>query len=79
MTISKEHIQISTLNAVVGLILGIGAIFAIFYTAQASDKEDITRVSERVARLETTLPEVNRRLENIEGAVQSINSILLNR
>jgi hypothetical protein len=79
MTISKDQVHITTLNAVIGLTLGIGAIFAIFYTAQASDKKDIADISERVAKLEAVLPETNRRLEGIEGALQSLTSELINK
>jgi hypothetical protein len=77
MTITKEHITIKTTTSVIGLILSIGAIFAIFYNAKADASDRVNDVSQRVAKLEATSPEINRRLENIEGSLQTLNSAVL--
>ena len=77
MVISKSQIQVTTINAILALVLGIGAIFAIFYNAQASNVKAVSEVSERVVKLETTIPELNRRLGGIEGNIQTITSVVL--
>lgn len=79
MTVTKDSIQITTLNAAIGLILGISAILAVFYNAQASDKKDIADVSERIAKVETNVGNTEQRLDRIENKLDGIlNSLRKN-
>lgn len=76
MTISKEKLEISTVNAVIGMILGIGAIFAIFYNVQAATAKSINDVSERVIVVETKNQQYDKDIADIKEKVQEVPTLV---
>lgn len=77
MTISKGELKITTLNATIAFVLGLSALLGFFYNTKAELVEANTELTGRVIKLETIVPEVNRRLESIEGSMQTMNSAVL--
>jgi uncharacterized protein (DUF2164 family) len=77
VVISKEKIEITTLNAVLAIVVFTAGICTVFYTTISGVNDANAKVSERVGRLETIVPEVNRRLENIEGNINTFTSAVL--
>jgi hypothetical protein len=76
MTISKERITISTTSAVISLILGIGAIFAIFYNAKADASDRVNDISQRVTKLETSVPAIEEDIKDIKEAVKDVPTLV---
>lgn len=76
MTISKDKIVISTLNSTIALIIGIGSIFAIFYNSKADAEGQISNLSERLARVETVTPLVEKRLDSLDKRLETMQGLL---
>ena len=66
---NKGQIQVTIFGAMAAVSFLAAPIIA-YFSAQAATKEDIAQVSERTARLETFVPTIDRRLENIERALK---------
>lgn len=89
--ITKDRVILGTIGTIGISVLGyFGTTGAARIQAQQTAKDEMHKIetelraeaadiSERTARLEVLYPEVNRRLESIEGSLQTINSILLKR
>jgi len=61
---------------IVGLISAASIVASSKISASADQSERVSDLSERIARLEAVNPEINRRLESIEGSVQTISSMV---
>ena len=66
---NKGQFNITLLGAMEVVSFVIAPVVA-YFSAQAATKEEIAQVSERTARLETFVPTIDRRLENIEKALK---------
>lgn len=76
MTISKSHVQISTINAAIALVLGIGSIFAIFYNTRASLAEAQSKLSERVAVVETQGQQYTKDIADIKQTIKEVPELV---
>lgn len=89
--ITRDRVILGTAGTIVVSVVGyFGSIGVARIQAQQTTRDEMHRVetelrremsgiSERAKALEVLYPEVNRRLESIEGSLQTINSILLKR
>lgn len=76
MTISKSEIKISTANAVIGLILGIGSVFFVFYNAKAQESDKTDAVSQRVTKLEAIVPLIQSDVKDIKTATNDVPNLV---
>lgn len=76
MIISRNEIKISTTNAVISLILGISAIFWIFYGAKADAVDRINDVSQRVTTVEANDKRYDSDITAIKEAVAEVPTLV---
>lgn len=69
MTISKEKIEITTANSIIGMIIGIATIIGIF-------SSKIDAVSERTAKLETAVPLIQADVSSIKTSVSNVPDLV---
>lgn len=67
VTLTKEKIEVSTVSAAVGLVISVASLLAVFYNAQASTADAVSKVSERVATQEQKSKDVEASLTRIEA------------
>jgi len=71
----KGQIQITLLGAMTAISFIAAPIIA-YFSAQAATKTDISNVSERTARLETSVPLMQSDLRDIKTSLQAIEKSL---
>ena len=71
----KGQIQM-TIATTVALVSFIVAPIIAYFSAQAATKTDIANVSERTARLETSVPAIQQDIRDIKMSVQAIEKSL---
>lgn len=76
MTINRDKIEVSTMNSVIALIVGIASIVAVFYNAKAEASDKVNAVSERVAILETSIPTIKDDIKDIKNSLSSVNELV---
>ena len=69
LSLQRGEISIG-IGAAIALVGVIVAPVAAFYSAQLGAQKDLAAVSERVKAVETFVPTIDKRLENIEKALK---------
>ena len=73
----KGQIQI-TIPIAMGLIAFIVSPVAAFFGAQMTNKEAQSKISERTAVLETSVPRIEKSIDEIKDSIKSIEKTFLN-